>query len=148
MYACDYLFYCLSIYFKRILHIDNIRTLSENIQFICMSFRTADRRASFFPVSQRLQMNLTFSDIVRIFCLSRNVKKSKITSKLCKKSRNKRRSNHFFIMFSETSPRILLPFRIVALHESGIRNAISWSVAVYNKTVSSQCNLSSQIEPV
>jgi hypothetical protein len=46
MYACDYLFYCLSIYFKKILHIDNIRTLSENIQFICMSFRTADRRAN------------------------------------------------------------------------------------------------------
>ena len=93
-------------------------------------------------------MNLTFFDIVRIFCLSRNVKKSKITSKLCKKSRNKRRSNHFFNMFSETSPRILLPFRIVALHESGIRKAISWSVEVYNKTVSSQCNLISQIEQV
>ena len=46
MNACDYLFYCLSIDFKRILHIDNIRTLSENIQFICMSFRTADRRAN------------------------------------------------------------------------------------------------------
>jgi hypothetical protein len=46
MYACDYLFYCLSIYFKRILHIDN-NILSENIQFICMSFRTADRRPSF-----------------------------------------------------------------------------------------------------
>jgi hypothetical protein len=96
--AGDYLFYCLSIYFKRILHIDNIRTLSENIQFICMSFRTADRRASFCPVSQRLQMNLIFFDIVRIFSLSRNVTKSKITSKLCKKSRNKRRYNHFFIM--------------------------------------------------
>ena len=93
-------------------------------------------------------MNLTFSDIVRIFCLSRNVKKSKITSKLCKKSRNKRRSNHFFVMFSETSPLILLPFRIVALHESGTRKVISWSVAVYNKTVSSQCNLISQIEQV
>jgi hypothetical protein len=51
-------------------------------------------------------------------------------------------------MFSETSPRILLLFRIVALHESGIRKAISWSVAVYNKTVSSQCNLISQIEQV
>ena len=146
MYACDYLFYCLSIYFKRILHIDNIRTLSENIQFICMSFQQRIEELIWCPVSQQLQMNLIFFDIVRIFCLSRNVKKSKITSKLCKKSRNKRRSNNFFIMFSETSPRILLPFRIVALHESGIRKAISWSVAVYNKIVFSQCNLISQIE--
>ena len=52
------------------------------------------------------------------------------------------------MMFSETSPLILLPFRIVALHESGTRKAISWSVAVYNKTVSSQCNLIPQIEQV
>ena len=75
-------------------------------------------------------------------------KKSKITFKLCKKSRNQRRSNHVFTIFSETSSIILLPFRIVALHQSGTRKAISWSVAVYNKTVSSQCNLTSQIEQV
>jgi hypothetical protein len=43
-YACDFIFYCLSVYLKTILilillHINNIRTLSENIKIICMSFR-------------------------------------------------------------------------------------------------------------
>ena len=52
------------------------------------------------------------------------------------------------MMFSETAPLTLLPFRIVALHESGTGKAMSWSLAVYNKTVSSQCNLISQIEQV
>jgi hypothetical protein len=30
--------------------------------------------------------------------------------------------------------------------ESGTRNAISWSVTVYSKKLSSQCNLTAQIE--
>jgi hypothetical protein len=33
----------------------------------------------------------------------------------------------------------------VAQHESGIRKAISWSVTVYNKTLSSKCNLIAEI---
>ena len=36
----------------------------------------------------------------------------------------------------------------VAQHESGIRKAISWSVTVYNKTLSSKCNLIAEIKPV
>jgi hypothetical protein len=43
---------------------------------------------------------------------------------------------------------ILLPFLSVAQHESGTRKAIFWSVTVYNKNVSSQYNLPTQIEPV
>jgi hypothetical protein len=43
---------------------------------------------------------------------------------------------------------ILLPFLAIAQHESGTRKAIFWSVTVYNKNVSSQCNLAAQIEPV
>ena len=43
---------------------------------------------------------------------------------------------------------ILFAFFTVAVYESSTRKTISWSVAVYNKTVSSQCNLISQIEQV
>jgi hypothetical protein len=43
---------------------------------------------------------------------------------------------------------ILLPFLTVVQHESGTRKAIFWSVTVYNKNLSSQCNLTAQIEPV
>ena len=39
------------------------------------------------------------------------------------------------------SPRICtVTVPTVALHESGTSKAISWSVVVYNKTVSGQCN--------
>jgi len=56
MYACDYLFYCLSIYLKRmllLLYIDNINTLSENTKFICTSVSKSDRKAflSYFAAS-------------------------------------------------------------------------------------------------
>ena len=36
----------------------------------------------------------------------------------------------------------------VALHESGTRKAISWSLTVYSKNLSSQCKLTTQIEQV
>jgi hypothetical protein len=55
-------------------------------------------------------------------------------------------------MFSKASSvmsaLILLPFLSVAQHESGTRKAIFWSVIVYNKDLSSQCNFTAQIEPV
>ena len=35
----------------------------------------------------------------------------------------------------------------IALHESGTRKAMSWSVTVYNKQLSNQCNLTAQIAP-
>ena len=37
-----------------------------------------------------------------------------------------------------------LPF---TLHAPSIRKAISWSVTVYNKTLSSQCNVTAPTEP-
>ena len=39
------------------------------------------------------------------------------------------------------------PFLTVALHESGTRKSIFWSVTVY-KNVSSRCNMTAQIDPV
>ena len=61
------------------LQIYNIRTLSVNIKFICMSFRNRQNSEPlgelFRPVSQRVQMNFIFNDNVRILCLSCNVKK-------------------------------------------------------------------------
>ena len=96
------------------------------------------------PVSQRVQLNFTFSSNVRILCLSCNVKNSKTTAKLSKRSRSKRRCNRFLMVSSEKY--VLLLFLAFALQESGTRKAISWSVAVYKKQVSSPCNLISQTE--
>ena len=39
-------------------------------------------------------------------------------------------------------------FLIATLHLSGIRKAISWSVTIYSKTLSSQCKLTTRIEPM
>ena len=41
---------------------------------------------------------------------------------------------------------ILLPFLFVAQQEPGTRKAVIWSVTVYNKKLSSQCNLTAQIQ--
>jgi hypothetical protein len=52
-------------------------------------------------------------------------------------------------MFSSVmSALILLPFLSVAQQEPVTRKAIFWLVTVYNKKLSSQCNLTAQIEPV
>lgn len=75
-----------------------------------------------------------------------NLTFSKATAKLSKNSRNKRRSNNLLMVSHEKSA--LLSFLIVILHESGTRKAISWSETIYIKTVSSQCNLTAQLEAV
>ena len=49
---------------------------------------------------------------------------------------------------SVTSALTLLPFLSVPQQESGTRKAIFWSVTVYNKNLSSQCNLIALIEPM
>ena len=49
---------------------------------------------------------------------------------------------------SLTSALTLLPFLSVAKQESNTRKAILWSVTVYYKKLSGQCNLTAQIEPV
>jgi uncharacterized membrane protein len=41
-----------------------------------------------------------------------------------------------------------LPFLTIALHESTTRKDIFWSVTIYNNKISSQCNLTAQIEQV
>ena len=58
------------------IHIDNTRTLSENITFMCTSFRnrkTSQCLASFVIVSRRVLMYFIFADNVRILCLYCNV---------------------------------------------------------------------------
>jgi hypothetical protein len=51
-----------------------------------------------------------------------------------------------FAMSIQTSTLMLFAFFTVAVHESGTRKATSWSVTAYNKTVSSQCDFTSQSE--
>ena len=43
---------------------------------------------------------------------------------------------------------ILLTFLTVAQHELSTSKCISWLVTVYSKILSSQCNLTAEIEPV
>ena len=105
-------------------------------------------RNIFWPISRRVQIHFIFTNNVRILCLCCNVKRLKTsTAKLPKNSRNKRCSSSVMVS-SITSAFLLLPFHIVALHGSGNRKAISWSVIVNNKKISIQCNLTAQIEPV
>ena len=47
-----------------------------------------------------------------------------------------------------TSVLILLQFLSVAQQELGTRKAIFWSVTIYSKNLSSQCNLTAQLEQV
>ena len=51
-----------------------------------------------------------------------------------------------FTVSSMKSALVLLPFIIVAQHESGTRKTISWSVTVDNKHLTSQCFLTAQTE--
>ena len=50
----------------------------------------------------------------------------KATAKLSKRSRNKPRSNCFFMVTSMKSAFILLPCFTIAQHESGTRKAMYW----------------------
>ena len=49
----------------------------------------------FYPVLQRVQINLIFNDNVRIMCLSCNIKKSKTSTKFSENNWSKLRSNGF-----------------------------------------------------
>ena len=82
---------------------------------------------------------------MQVYCVYPAISKSPMQmSILSKNSRNKHDSNHYY--WCPVSH--LFPFLTVALHESGTRKAISWSVIVYNKKLSCQCNLTVQIEPM
>ena len=51
-------------------------------------------------------------------------------------------------MSSLMCTHILLPYLIVAQHESDTRKTISWSVIVLDKTLFNQYSVTAQIEPV
>ena len=78
-------------------------------------------------------MNSTFSNNVRVLYLSGNVKKTKTTA-----------------MVFSWSPRIYCYHFLPSLNWNRVpeKKTISWSVTVYNKNVSSQCDLTAQIEQV
>ena len=54
----------------------------------------------------------------------------------------------FFTVSSVKSALVLLPFIIVAQHESGTKTIMFWSVTVDNKHLTSQCFLTAQTEQV
>ena len=77
-------------------YINNIHTLSTKIKFISTSFRNrkkASLRQAFLSVSQRFQINVIFTDNVRILCLSCKTKMSKTTANFPENIRSKRHSN-------------------------------------------------------
>jgi hypothetical protein len=57
------------------------------------------------------------------------------------KSRIKHHSYHFYGVLCDVHIYILFLFLSIAQHESITRKNISWSVTVYNKKLSCQCNL-------
>ena len=88
-------------------------------------------------------MNFIFSDIVHILCSPCNVKKPKTTGNLSKKAE----TNAVQTVFDNVLYHVCA-LLTVALHESGTRKILSLSVTIYNKKLSSQCNMTAQIEPV
>ena len=92
------------------LHIQYIRTLSENIHFILTSSITGREKQAlgkmFWPVSQRVQINFIFTDDVRIICFYCNIKKSRRTAKLSEKAE----TNMTIMVSSTTSALILFRF--------------------------------------
>ena len=87
-------------------------------------------------------MNFTFSDNVRILCLSFDVKNSETTAE------NKRHLNRCLMVSSEKVRALLLTCLTVTLHEWDTRKSMYCSVTVNNKKVSSKRNLTPQIEQV
>jgi hypothetical protein len=101
---------------------------------------------------QREQINYIFSDNIRctymyVYCVYRCIViKPKITVKFSKKSKNKRRSNRVWWCprYGVRAYTILIPFLIVAQHESGTRKALS--VTVWNKKYPVDAILTAQID--
>jgi hypothetical protein len=119
-----YIDVCEILRFPSDKNIDNIHTLSTNITFISTRFRNIKKarpRRAFWPVSQRFQINVIFTDNVdnvRILCLFCKVKKSKTTAILPENIRNKRHSDKLsWTVSSITIALILVQFLFVALHE-------------------------------
>ena len=117
-------------------------------KIICTSFRNR-QGLLFLSISNQGHIKFIFTDNVHISCLSYNVKKStkKPPSKLSENEK-KQVFLSYSMVFSITFMLILLLFLTVTLHESGTSKAIFWSKTIYNKNLSSQCNLIAQIKPV
>ena len=102
----------ISYFFHRILvfvYIENIITLSENIKYICTSFRNG-----FLPCFAESANK--FDIFRRIMVLSWNVKSTRTTAKLSKKSKNKRRSYSFFYaVLSEVRTYTVIVFFLSSL---------------------------------
>ena len=80
---------------------------------------------AFLAWNMRVRINFIFTENVRIFCLSYNVKNSKTTAKLSENCWNKCRSIYSLSMVSSGKfTLILLPFLTGAQHESGTRKAL------------------------
>ena len=89
---------------------------------------------AFLPVSQRFQINVIFTDNVRILCLSCKVKKSKTTANLPENIRK-----------SVT----LIGYHGVNYHDRTYTGTVSFLVSSrMQQTLSSQCNMTAQIDPV
>jgi hypothetical protein len=113
-HTCDFIFNCLSIYLTRILsllllHIDNIRTLSENIKFLSTRFKKVGRKASLWWAFLSC-----FAATMYVYCVYPAM--SEIPKQL---------PNYLKIVSFESflmiSALMLLLFLIVALHKSGTR---------------------------
>jgi hypothetical protein len=136
--ACKFIlkeFLCCFFYIQTI-YVHFLKSLNLFVRVVEQLVENRD-----FSVSQRVLMYFTFWDNVCILCLSRNVKKSKTTCKLSKKSRNKRSSNRFLIVSSEKSALILLPF-LPLLYMNQVPEKLyfgQWPYCILKK-VSSQCN--------
>jgi len=101
------------------------------------------RKTSFSGLFRSECKYISYLPTMYVYCVYTTM--SKTTTKLFENSRDKCRSNYF--QLCPLFALILLPVLVVAQHESGTRNTISWSVTVCNKDLSSQCNLTAQIEP-
>ena len=93
----------------------------------------------FLPFLQGVKINCIFTDNACILYLS------------CRKlsnCREKTETNVSLIAYNCVLDHVrahrFLPF---TLHAPSIRKAMSWSVTVYNKTLSSQCNVTAPTEP-
>jgi len=126
-------------------YIGNIHTLSTNIKFISTSFRNRKKARlwrAFLPVSQRFQLNVIFTDNVRILCLS------------CVQCQKVQKQLLIYLKISETRV-ILIGYHGVIYHDRTYTGTVSFHCSTwirYQKNYilvsdriqqkwSSQCNM-------
>lgn len=97
----------------------------------------------FCPALPWVQMHFIFSDnghILYLFCNVKNKKNLQYFLKRAEKS-------VILIVFDDDLSEVHTYTVAVSYHQSTWKT-ISWSVTVYNKSISSQYNLTAQIEPI